>query len=274
MRFGIAFCLLFSLLPLTARGAEADELNAALKRREPVTALMIARPMAEKGIPIAEYTLATILEGGFGYLNPDYPQAIMWLRRAAEHGEPYAQATLGNRLANGHHVTQDFKEAVKWYTLSGNVVVSAAEELAGFYDKGIGVERNDVEALKWYHVAAKLGSANAEAAIGAFYIDARAGLKHDDIAANTWLLKSAQHGSPLGQMGMGQAYFKAAGVEQDFVKAFVWLSLAMKNPKLPEVSNEALRVQLQGDLDTLAKRLDTKQKADAEKQISEWRLTP
>ena len=48
----------------------------------------------------------------------DYAQTLKILRPLSEQGNARAQSNLGVMYNNGHGVTQDYKEAVKWYRLA------------------------------------------------------------------------------------------------------------------------------------------------------------
>ncbi|MCG3770643.1 MAG: Secretory immunoglobulin A-binding protein EsiB [Nitrosomonadaceae bacterium] len=48
----------------------------------------------------------------------DYAEALKIFRPLAEQGNAKAQSNLGVMYNNGQGVTQDYKEAVKWYGLA------------------------------------------------------------------------------------------------------------------------------------------------------------
>jgi opacity protein-like surface antigen len=58
----------------------------------------------------------------------DYAQALKIFRPLAEQGNAKAQSNLGVMYNNGQGVTQDYKEAVKWYGLA-----TAQRDARGFY---------------------------------------------------------------------------------------------------------------------------------------------
>ena len=74
---------------------------------------------------------------------------------SAEQGNSIAQMQLGAMYDEGKGVAQDYKTAVKWYTLSaeqGNV--SAQNNLSWMYANGQGVAQDYDKAHMWYHIAA------------------------------------------------------------------------------------------------------------------------
>ena len=80
-------------------------------------ALIWLRRAAEQGHPQAQYEFASfyIREGS----NQDLAEAVKWLRRSAEQGYPRAQLTLGMLYAAGQGVDQDMAEAYAWVSLAG-----------------------------------------------------------------------------------------------------------------------------------------------------------
>jgi TPR repeat protein len=63
---------------------------------------------------------------------------------------------------NGQGVLQDYKAAVKWYTLAAEQGdVSAHNNLGAMYDKGHGVLQDYARAHMWFNIAASSGGENA-----------------------------------------------------------------------------------------------------------------
>lgn len=95
---------------------------------------------------------------------------------------------------------------------------SAAQlELAIKYRDGKGVEKNNAEALRWGHMAADQGNADAMDFIGFMYFRGVA-VPHDaDIAIGYF--KAASKKSAGAAWNLGQCYFAALGVPQDIPKA-------------------------------------------------------
>ncbi len=92
----------------------------------------------------------------------DDGERLMRRLRAAEEGDPGAQATLGLMYAQGQGAPEDPEEAARW-------LAKAAEQgeidgqlyLGAMYAQGRGVSRNFVEAYKWSRLAAAQGDAHA-----------------------------------------------------------------------------------------------------------------
>jgi len=69
---------------------------------------------AEAGNPSAQCDLAVAFAEGQG-VSQDYKEAARWFRKAAEQGYAAAQSNLGLLFHLGQGVPQDYKEALKWF---------------------------------------------------------------------------------------------------------------------------------------------------------------
>jgi len=78
------------------------------------------RERAEKGDADAQFTLAKNYEAGRGGLKRDYAEAERWYLRAAEQGDPFAQASLAILFRFGKGVAQDYAQAYKWFYLAAS----------------------------------------------------------------------------------------------------------------------------------------------------------
>ena len=89
-----------------------------------------------------------------------------------------------------------------------------------------GVEKDEVEAVKWFRKAAKQGDRAAQCLLGDCYAQGR-GVEQDEAEAVKWYRKAAntkKHnpGLPVAQRRLGDCYAEGRGVEQDFEKAAIW----------------------------------------------------
>ena len=61
--------------------------------------------------------------------------------------------------SRGEGVQKDDKEAVKWYHLSAEQGISGAQSNLGLmYEKGLGVKQDYIEAHKWFNIAGVNGN--------------------------------------------------------------------------------------------------------------------
>lgn len=109
-----------------------------------------------------ESRAGTFEDGVAAFQRGDY--AVAWENyiKAAKRGNVKAQINLGAMYDNGQGVSQNHKEAVKWYKLAatkGSVV--AQFNLGAMYYAGLGVAQNYGEAVKWFRLAAAQGDEQA-----------------------------------------------------------------------------------------------------------------
>ena len=146
-------------------------------------------PFARKppaGDAIAQFSLGAMLYYG----ADDMPQAILWLRKAADQ----------------HYAPAEF-------------------QMGQLYDFGFGVTPSDEQALAWYRSAAEHGSAAGQRAVGEFYQKGR-GIPANPSEAAKWYRRAADADDVRAQYLLGEMYFTGTGVPQDYPSAYLWYSLA------------------------------------------------
>jgi TPR repeat protein len=85
------------------------------------------------------------------------------IKLKAEQGDAESQTFLGILYNSGHKVTQDYKEAVKWYRLAAEQGYAFAQYLlGGMYRYGDGVTRDKAYAHMWWNIAASNGWKDAK----------------------------------------------------------------------------------------------------------------
>ncbi|WP_366658587.1 tetratricopeptide repeat protein [Fodinicurvata sp. EGI_FJ10296] len=72
---------------------------------------------ASRGDPEAQNNLGTMYEQGYG-VTQDYAEAVRWYSSAAEQGNSYAQRNLSAMYADGRGVAQDIINAYMWIIIS------------------------------------------------------------------------------------------------------------------------------------------------------------
>lgn len=134
----------------------------ALKRPE-----MVAVAVVQNLAPVQVQTgVYDVYDGMAAYNKGDYAQAFKILRPLASKGLAMAQTNLGVMYHEGKGVAQDYKEAVKWYRLAATQGETLAQNILGvMYHNGEGVTRDYHEALKWYRLAAADGLESAKKAL-------------------------------------------------------------------------------------------------------------
>ena len=98
----------------------------------------------------------------------------------------------------GLGVPQDYKTAVKWYTLTAEQGHAKSQYNLGYmYQNGQGVPQDYKTAVKWFRLAADQGSARAQGNLGAMYAFGKGVLK-DYVRAHMWGNIAATNGNALG----------------------------------------------------------------------------
>jgi TPR repeat protein len=133
---------------------------------------------------------AGLEEGLAAYQRKDWPAAARELRPMADKGISAAQARMGHLL---------------------------------FY--GLGVERNDVEALKLLNAAASAGDPMAQNALGNAYFFGRA-VPKDPTQALVWYGRAAAQDHPESNHALGEIHFNGLGVGKDEAKGIEYYRLA------------------------------------------------
>ncbi len=120
------------------------------------------RVQAEQGDAIAQGLLGVMYADGQLGVSQDYKEAVKWYRKSAEQGNAGSQSNLGIMYSNGQGVLQDYEEAVKWYTkAAGQGLPQAQYNLGVMYYKGQGVRKNYVMAHMYWNIAAVSGNKSA-----------------------------------------------------------------------------------------------------------------
>ena len=115
--------------------------------------------LAEQGNTLAQFSLGWLYEDGRG-VTQDHKEAVKWYRKAAEQGFEDAQFNLGLMYSQGKGVLQDYKEALKWYRKAAEKGLGNAQfNLGVMYMKGQGVPQNNIYAYIWANIAASNGNA-------------------------------------------------------------------------------------------------------------------
>ncbi|MCH8921990.1 MAG: sel1 repeat family protein, partial [Planctomycetes bacterium] len=119
-----------------------------------------------------------------GYERGDYQTALREWKAVAEEGLGVAEYWVGIMYAQGLGVDRDDAEAVKWYRLAAEQGYAEAQFGLGLmYDGGRGVPQDYAEAVKWYRLAAEQGYAGAQYNLGLMYQN-EPGVPQDDRAAH------------------------------------------------------------------------------------------
>lgn len=120
---------------------------------------------AAQGHILANFNLGVMYYAGEG-VDQDLATAKGYFQRAADAGNPNAQFNLGVMAYHGQNGPVDYKTAAEEFQKAAfQGMPDAAYNLGVMFIKGEGVEKNDVQALAWFKVAADLGDDKAPIAV-------------------------------------------------------------------------------------------------------------
>ncbi len=120
-------------------------------------ALDVIEADAKKGNVQAQYDL-----GLAHWYHGDYPQAMPWLKLAADNGNADAQYLLGVAYLQGNGTVQNYRAAMEQFEKAANRGHLEAEYKLGiFYRDGLATAPDKEKAYIWFNVAAAQGHTDA-----------------------------------------------------------------------------------------------------------------
>lgn len=112
------------------------------------------RALAEQGNGNEQHNLGMMYANGEG-VTQDNTQAMLWLRRAADHGKAESQFELGKIYCNDDGgATHDYVQAAYWFRKAADQgVIGAQDFLGSLYAEGLGVPQDYAQAMMWLLIA-------------------------------------------------------------------------------------------------------------------------
>ena len=195
------------LLPFAACAGELEQGLAAYRTKNYAQAFMYLQPLAEQGVPAAQFTLGEMYRRGRGFV-PSAPEALPLLQQAA--------------AAN---------------------YLPACIALGEMFESGDGVKQNEDAAAQWFQKAAEAGDAKGQLHLGLHYIQVQD--ERDFEKAAAWLKRAAQQNEPEAQYFYARLLLDGKGVAQDRAEAMVWLGRASAQGHAP--AQRFLHLLMQAD---------------------------
>ena len=219
---------------------------------------------AEQGEAEAQVSLGFNYRRGEGVLQNDVA-AARWFRAAAEQGHAEAQFNLGFHYREGRGVPQDDARAIRWYRRAAEQGdADAQNNLGGMYARGNGVQPNGPEAVRWWTLAAEQRHAVAQYNLGFMYgdgLDLSSGTE-DALQAPE---RAAAGGPATGGALPGLARRDPRTVPQDYVRAYMWLTLASRH------GTGAVRDGARQGRVRAEQKMSAAELAEARRRAREWR---
>ena len=207
---------------------------------------------AESGNVVSMYRL------GFIYMEitgdkHDVSAGLKWLNKATELGNSDAMYWLGIIYRYGDSGDKDPKKALNYFVMAvgsghGKSALDAVNELisyndvetmkkiAGFYEKGQGVEQDYLKAIEWYERASRANDSEAMNKIGRFY-EQGIGVEKNYDKAIEWYEKASFAGCAFSDYLIGNVLLKNPS-QDNIRKALEYFESAVKK----EGISDALRV--------------------------------
>ena len=157
-------------------------------------------------------------------IDEKYDNVIVWC--CYDEDLPYVDKILQDEILQEYVIDQKQKIKENW-NMAKQGDADAQNEVGRYYQKGIGVAKDDAEATSWYRKAAEQGHANAQDNLGWMY-QKGLGVEQNYIEAVNWYRKAADQGHANAQNNMGWMYQNGLGVTQDETEAVKWYRLAAK----------------------------------------------
>lgn len=185
------------------------------------------------------------LEDGTAALDrKDFKKAYTLLLPLAKQGNSFAQYNVGVMLAQGLGVDKNEKDAVSWYQKAAEQGdPDAQSNLALMYESARGTKQDYKKAMEWYLKAANQGDALAQHNLGSLYYNGY-GTPKDVNKTVEWYTKAAKQDLPIAQNALGAMYVQGIGVEKDPNKGLEWILKAAQQ-NYPEAQKNAFSIYFQ-----------------------------
>jgi len=178
---------------------------------------------AEQGVSAAQLRLGlALLDGALGRCDPAAGEA--WMRRAALAGNIDAAFMLGDRIVKGGN--PNFAEAAVWFRQAADGGhADAVRALASLYLTGNGVAKDTEEGTRLLSAAANAGNQDAQVDIANLFLKG-VGDNADPTSIARWFESAAVAGDLVAAFNLGMCFAKGVGVQQDEQRAAHWMRLA------------------------------------------------
>lgn len=180
----------------------------------------------------ADFKMGTDYAFGRGFPGIDALAAEAFTM-TAKNGDVDSYAALGNMYSRGIHFKRDYEEAIKWYRLAANAGhATATYELCCCYMEGLGIPKDDKEAIRLLVKAAEMGEPSAQSVLGTVIELGKYGFDVDIRESLNWYMKAAQKGNALAQLKVGDAYIEGDLLQRDEDKGIEYLTKAAEQNEI------------------------------------------
>ncbi len=162
------------------------------------------------------------------YQQKNYTAAYNEIKPLANKNIPEALYDLGLLYDRGLGTDKNETEALKLYLKAAEGGYSQAQFLLGsMYSRDDSITRKNIqESLRWYKLSAKQGHVLALYDLGTIYYFGKEGVPQNFREAIEFFKQAAHKGNHDAQFNLGMMYGKGEGAPQDNTEAYKWFSLA------------------------------------------------
>ncbi|NVO07404.1 MAG: sel1 repeat family protein [Rhodoferax sp.] len=178
--------------------------------------------------PAAQGRLGVLYLTGQEGAPTDPVRGMALLRLAAEAGEPNAMSNMYVAYHQGLGVARNEAQALEWLKRAANAGNAKAQGiLAGDYLVGDRLPKDLSAAVKWWRLAADGGDAYSQEQMGEnLWWGDKPGIPTDHAQAVVWYRKAAAQGKTRAQFMLGLALTGADGVAYNYPEGRSWLEKA------------------------------------------------
>ncbi|QWD95415.1 sel1 repeat family protein [Polynucleobacter sp. MG-Unter2-18] len=186
-------------------------------------AIELLKKAAEMGEPSAQAVMGIFISGGVHGFTQDQTEALHWFMKAAQGGSAHGQLRLADAYIAGELIQPNYEKAFEYYKKAADQdMLAACERLGIFYQTDAYNEKNAAEAFKWNMKGATLGSPKCAYFAGAALLFGD-GVELNYEHARTVLEVAAESDYADAQYLYGMMLDRALGGDRDQLKAIEWL---------------------------------------------------
>lgn len=202
--------------------------------------------------PVVNYYMGLMRLYGYGQLK-NTASALRYVQNAADKGFLPAQQLLARyALLEKRNQT----DALYWFKKASDANdIQAQMYCAAAYLFGLGVQKNDELAKRYYIAAAKGGNSLAQYTLAQSFIDSRDASNKK--LGLIWLMKAVEKNNPAAQATLGEMYAQGKMVPVDLEKAKALINLSIAQGYIPGMVKMGDLMRQQNDI-KLAKEWYTK----------------
>ncbi|KAG2664683.1 hypothetical protein I3843_16G092200 [Carya illinoinensis] len=230
-------------------GAEENKEVLMRSRGEDAEEVQILEFQAQKGNAEAMYAIGMLYYLGLRGLRPDHAKAVSWFLKAVEKGEPRSMEVLGEIYARGVGVERNYTEALKWLTHASRQQIHSAYNGIGYlYVKGYGVgNKNYTKARECFKKAASKNDSSAHYNLGVMYLKG-IGVKKNFSTAFKYFMQAADADQPKAFYLLAKMLHAGVGLKKNLQEATRLYKVVAELGPWTSLSRWALESYLKGDV--------------------------